>query len=245
MDNSIYVTLSRQMTLRNELNVIANNVANVDTPGFKVEQMLLRVEPGATAKSADGPPTVNFVLDDGLARNFGQGVLRETNGTFDLAIEGTGFFKLSTPGGERYTRDGRFTLGPEGKLTTEDGTPVLDAGGGEIIIDPAKGQVSIGVDGSISQGTEQVGKVGVVRFESLGALEKAGDNRLRNAGNQTAQPATNAVVRQGYLESANVNPVLEVTRLIEVTRAYERLSKILDQNADLDRRSIERLGRVS
>lgn len=245
MDNTIYVALSRQMALRNELNVIANNVANVDTPGFKLEQMLYKTEPGATAKSADGPSKVNFVLDDKVARDFGQGALRQTGSPFDLAIEGTGFFRVSTSGGERYTRDGRFTLAPDGKLSAQDGAPVLDPSGREIVIDPSKGQVAIGKDGTVTQGTEQVGKIGIVRFESLASLEKTGENRLKNVLNQTPRPATDATVHQGYLEASNVNSVLEITRLIEVSRSYELLSKILEQTTDLDRRSIERLGRVA
>jgi flagellar basal-body rod protein FlgF len=124
MDNTMYVALSRQMTLRRELDIVANNIANVDTTGFKVEGTLVRTEPSTGAKMIDGPASLKFVIDDGVTRDFGQGTLRQTGGSFDLGIEGQGFFKIQTDAGERYTRDGRFTLSPEGKLTTEGGAAV-------------------------------------------------------------------------------------------------------------------------
>ncbi len=244
MDNAMYVALSRQMTLRRELDVVANNMANVDTAGFKVESLMVRTETENKAGTLDGPKGVKFVLDDGVARDFGQGKLSETGGAFDLAIEGQGFFRVQTPDGERYSRDGRFAMSAEGALTTQDGHPVLGEGG-EIVIDPQKGPVTIARDGTVSQGAERIGKVDVVRFDDLGGLSKGGDNLYSNTSNLQPQPAPGAVVHQGMLESANVNPILEVTRLIEVSRAYASLAKIMEQQTELSRRSIERMGRVS
>jgi flagellar basal-body rod protein FlgF len=123
MDNALYVGLSRQMTLRRELDIVANNIANANTTGFKVEELMVRTEPAKPARTAGGTNPVKFVLDDGVARDFGQGALTQTGGDFDLALEGQGFFKVSTAGGERYTRDGRFTMNPDGKLVTQNGQP--------------------------------------------------------------------------------------------------------------------------
>ena len=148
MDNALYVGLSRQMTLRRHLDIVANNIANADTAGFKTEQPLIRTEPKAPARSADGPNPIKFVLDSGLARDFSQGALRTTNAAFDLAIDGPGFFRIQTPGGQRFTRDGHFRLDETGRIVTQSGQPVLDPGGAEVIIDPRNGPVEIARDGA-------------------------------------------------------------------------------------------------
>ncbi|MCA6325611.1 flagellar basal-body rod protein FlgF [Phenylobacterium sp.] len=244
MDNALYVGLSRQMTLRRHLDIVANNIANADTAGFKTEQPLIRTEPKAPARSADGPNPIKFVLDSGLARDFSQGALRTTSAAFDLAIDGPGFFRIQTPGGQRFTRDGHFRLDETGRIVTQSGQPVLDPGGAEVIIDPRNGPVEIARDGSISQGIEQVGRVDVVTFDSLSVLEKVGDNQFRNTSNAQPQPAPGSLVRQGMLEASNVNPILQVTDLIEVTRAYESLNRMMENTQDLSRRAVERLGRV-
>jgi flagellar basal-body rod protein FlgF len=244
MDNALYVGLSRQMTLRRELDIVANNIANADTTGFKVESLLVKTEPKAPAVTLDGPKPVKFVMDTGVARDFGQGTLRTTGSPLDLAIEGQAFFKINTPDGERYTRDGHFRLDDSGKVITQNGQPVADAGGGELLIDPQKGPIAIASDGTVSQGIEQVGKIGVVRFDSLSVLEKTGDNLYRNASNQQAQAAPDARLRQGMLEGSNVNTIAQITKMLEVTRAYESMAKMMDSTASLSRDSISRLGKV-
>ena len=244
MDNALFVGLSRQVILRREMEIIANNIANMDTTGFKVESMMQRTNPAEPAVTLGGPRPVKFVAPDGVARDFGQGVLTKTGGELDMAIEGKGFFQVQTPDGPRYTRDGRFTTDPTGRLVTQAGYAVLDESGGEITIDAEKGQVSLGADGSLSQGDEQVGKVGMFAFANPGALEKAGDNLFRNSSNLAAAPSTEARLRQGFLEGSNVKPVLEITRMVEVSRAYESTAKMMDSEAELSRRTVERLGRV-
>lgn len=244
MDNALYVGLSRQVVLRREMDIIANNIANLDTTGFKVESILQKENPRAPAVTEGGPRPVKFVVADGVARDFRQGVLTTTGAPLDMAIEGEGFFQIQTPQGPRFTRDGRFTTDPSGRLVTQAGQPVLDEGGGEITIDPEKGVVSIGADGTMTQGSEQVGKVGMFDFANAGALSKAGDNLFRNVSNLQPQPAEDARLRQGMLEGSNVKPVLEITRMVEVSRAYEQTAKMMESEADLSRRSVERLGRI-
>jgi len=242
MDNALYVGLSRQILLRRELDITANNIANMDTTGFKVESLMAKTQPQAPAVTVQGPRPVKFVMADGVARDFGQGALRTTGASFDLAIEGRGFFKVTTADGERYTRDGRFRLDDRGRLTTQAGDPVTDDGGGELIVDPQKGLVSIAPDGSVSQAGERVGKVGVVAFDDLSVLEKTGDNLLKNTSNLQPQATPDAKVRQGMLESSNVKPVVEVNRMIEISRAYEQITRMMADEAELSRRSIERMG---
>lgn len=244
MDNALFVGLSRQMILRREMDIIANNIANMDTTGFKVESMIQKTNPSEPAVTLGGPRPVKFVAPDGVARNFGQGALTKTGGEFDIAIEGKGFFQIQTPDGPRFTRDGRFTTDPTGRLVTQAGHAVLDASGGEIVVDMEKGQVSVGSDGTMTQGAEQVGKIGAFAFATPGALEKAGDNLFRNTSNLQATPAADAQIRQGFLEGSNVKPVLEMTRMVEVSRAYESTARMMDSQHELSKRTIERLGRA-
>jgi flagellar basal-body rod protein FlgF len=244
MDNALYVGLSRQMVLRRQLDIVANNIANVDTTGFKVESLLQKTAPAEPAITLQGPRPVKFVGDDGVARDFGQGGLRRTDAPLDLGIEGQGFFQVTSPDGPRYTRDGRFRLDETGKLVSEGGFPVADDGGGEITLDPDQGQVSVAADGTVTQGTTRVGKIGVVKFATLSTLEKAGDNLYRNTSNQQPTQAEDVRIRQGMLEDSNVKPILEITQMIDVSRAYEQMAKIMDSNAELSKSAVQRMGRV-
>jgi len=245
MDNALYVGLSRQMTLRRELDIVANNIANANTTGFKVEDLMVRTEQAKPAKTLDGGAPVKFVMDTGVARDFTQGAMVKTDGDFDLGIDGKAFFKIQAAGGERYTRDGRFTTNPEGVLVTQSGYPVLDESGGPITIDPKLGQVAIGKDGIVSQGAVRVGKIGLVRPDDMASLAKDGDNLYRNTANTTLQPVTDAQIHQGMLESSNVQPVIEITKLIEIQRAYEGVAKMMDNTAELSRSAVERLGKAN
>ena len=246
MDNALYVGLSRQMVLKREMDIVANNIANADTNGFKFESLMTKETPGAPAFTQGGPRPIKFVSADGVARDFSQGNLRRTDAPLDLAIEGQGFFKVTTKAGDRYTRDGHFRTDDTGRLTTQNGDTVADEGGGEITIDPTKpGEITISPDGIVSQGTERIGKVGVFKFDSLSALEKTGDNLYQNASNQQASAATDAKVRQGMLESSNVNPIVQITKMIEVNRAYEQVTQMMSAQSDLSRSSVSRLGKLN
>ena len=244
MDNTLYVGLSRQMVLRRELDIVANNIANADTTGFKVESLLEKTTPSEPAFTLQAPRPVKFVGEDGVLRDFGQGGLRRTDAPLDVAIEGQGFFQVTTPSGPQFTRDGRFRLDDTGRLVTQGGLPVADDGGGEITLDPLLGPLTIAEDGTLTQGTTPVGKLGVVSFATLSTLEKVGDNLYRNTSNQQPQPSTEAKVRQGMLEGSNVQPILEITRMIEVSRAYEQITKIMDSQSELSKSAVQRMGRV-
>ena len=245
MENAAYVALSRQMTLRRELDVVANNIANADTTGFKVEQLLVGTEVGQRARNEAIKPSASFVLDNGVGRDFGQGALKQTGRDLDFGIEGEGaFFTVNDGQGDAYTRDGAFTVDPEGKLVTKAGAAV-QGDGGDIILDPARGPATVGEDGTISQQGLLVGRLTLARFEALGALSKDGDGLYRNRSNATPIEATGVKVQQGALEGSNVNPLTEITNMIEISRAYEQASKMIDSVNDLSRRSVERLGRSS
>lgn len=248
MENAAYIGLSRQMVLRRELDIVANNIANANTTGFKVEQLLLGTREGRGARNlgVDGP--ARFVLDGGVGRDYGQGPMIQTGRPLDVAIEGEGaFFRIGGAPGqpERYTRDGAFAIDPEGRLVTQRGLPVLDAGGAEILLDPTLGEPAIAPDGTISQAGQPVGQLGVVRFDVLAVLSKDGDGLYRNTSNAQPLDAADARLRQGMLEGSNVNTLAQITSLIEIQRAYESTARMIEQSNDLSRRAVERLGRVS
>jgi flagellar basal-body rod protein FlgF len=244
MDNSLYVGLSKQMVLQRQLDIIANNIANSDTSGFKVESLAETEDPKAPAFTLGGPEPVKFVMPNGVIRDFGQGALRRTDSPFDVALDGQGFFEVQTPAGPRYTRDGRFRLDPTGRLVTQDGDPV-QGGGGDIVLDPKKGPVAIAANGDVSQSGQNVGKLSVVTFDTLSALSKDGANLFRNDSNLTAQPATGASLRQGMLEGSNVQPVSQITRLIEINRAYDAITSMMAQTGQLATSAVQRLGSLN
>ena len=245
MENAAYIGLSRQMTLRRELDLVANNIANADTTGFKVEQMLVGTEIGQRARNHAIRPSASFVLDKGVGRDFGQAALKQTGRDLDFGIEGEGvFFTVTTPTGPAYTRDGAFTMDPTGLLTTQDGNPV-QTDGGELVINVEEGPISVGQDGTVTQAGEIIGRLSVVRFEELSVLEKGGDNLYRNTSNLQPMEAADAQIRQGMLEGSNVNTLIEITNLVEINRAYERITRMIENTNDLSRRAVERLGKVS
>lgn len=246
MDNVAFVALSRQLNLQSDLDITANNLANLDTAGFKVENLIVNAYPAKPSKTDQILTPTAFSLDTAVGRDFTQGSLSRTGNDYDLAIEGAGvFFKVQTAKGERYTRDGRFTMSPGGTLQTRDGHDVLDDTGKPIQIQPNQGPPSVAPDGTISQNGQKVGKVGLARFASLSPLHKEGNNLLSSPLTTPPLPATDAKVRQGMVEGSNVNPIRQMTHLIEVQRAYERVSKISDANFQLSRDSVKRLGAVS
>ena len=249
MDNALYVGLSRQMTLHRQLDIAANNLANVDTAGFKVESLMLQVDPLKGKSGArDGLGPVKYNLDNGVARNFGQGGLEQSGNTYDLALDGDGFFTIQTAQGNRYTRDGRFTVDSQNRLVTKGGDPVVDAGGSGITLDPTASAPSVSKDGVVSQTdshgkVSQVGRLSAVRFANLSGLTKVGDNLYTS--DETPQAAKDVGIRQGMVEKSNVQPMIEITSLIEITRAYERVTQMMSANQDLSRSAIERLGKAA
>jgi flagellar basal-body rod protein FlgF len=243
MDNTLYVGLSRQMTLQRALDVTANNLANVDTAGFKVENLMVKTD-ALSAKSVSSSDPIKYVVDNGVARNFGQGGLEQSSNPLDVGIEGDGFFTVQTASGNRYTRDGRFGINNQNQLVDRQGDPVLSNGGAPIALDPQKTDIAIAKDGTVSQNGLSVAKLGVSRFANLAALKKQGDN-LYDAPGVTPTIATDARVHQGMVERSNVQPVLEITNLIAITRAYERITQMTSQTEDLSDSAVQRLGKAA
>jgi flagellar basal-body rod protein FlgF len=250
MDNTMYVGLSKQILLQRELDIVANNLANVDTTGFKVEEMVDATDPASPAMSVGVTQPVQFAVANGVARDFTQGGLTQTNAPLDLAISGSGFFQVQTASGPRFTRDGRFATNAQSQLVTQNGDPVLDASGSPISINPQGSPPVIGRDGTITQtvagqtGAQVVGKVGVVTFPDLSALSKQGDGLYSLTTNQAPQPATGAVIQQGMLEGSNVQPIIQITDMIRINRAYEMVSQLLTSTADLSSTALQQISSI-
>ncbi len=241
MDNSLMLGLQTQRVLQRRMDIAANNLANVATAGFKADGIVLDEADRTNAHAEEDPRNIRFVRDIGLMRDMRQGPIAITGNPLDVAIEGDGFFMVQGPNGPLYTRDGAFTLNGAGQLVTSEGRAVLNAGGAPIAFDPQGESPTIGRDGAISVGGVEVGRVGATSFANPSALQKVGDN-LWSAEGQATTPFEGLIV-QGAIEGSNVRPVVELTRLLEISRAYQSAARIVSGSDDLRQRAIERLGR--
>ena len=247
MDNSLLVSLSHQLASYRAMDVIANNIANAATPGFKresakFEEFVAMMRP---AEGQTGMQAVSFVKDAGVMRDSSQGNVEQTGATYDVALASPGFFQVQTPTGMRYTRDGHFSLNNEGNLVTSQGYAV-QGDGGAITVAPTDGQVIIAPDGTMSSVlngvTNLLGKIKVVDFANSDALTKQGSNLYTTL--QTPNTPANVNIRQGALEASNVQPVIEISHMIEVSRAYEATASLSKSQEDLMRQAIDKLGQM-
>ncbi len=214
MEHAGYTTLSRQSGLAREMQIVANNIANAATTGFRAEGLIfseyvLSVDVGASLSMGQG----------NIRRtSFEQGALTQTGGTFDFAIEGDGFFLIETPDGERLTRAGAFSPSAAGDLVTADGARVLDAGGAPLFVPPGT-QISVSPDGTVSANGDPFGQIGIVRPIDPSDMVREGGVMFRSDSGY--EPAETARVMQGFVENSNVNAIQQLSRMIEVQRAYE------------------------
>jgi flagellar basal-body rod protein FlgF len=251
MQNALLIGLSRQTILERQLDVIANNVANVNTAGYKADNSLFEehLTSGAHEDNFVGSDRrVSFVQDRGTFRDFSQGAVEQTKNPLDVAIDGSAFLVVQTPAGERYTRDGGMQLNNVGQLVTVAGNPVLGTGG-PIVFQPTDHDINVTPDGTITvvEGngrTDSIrGKLRLVSFSDAQQLLKEGLN-LYTAGEGSAQPDIKSTVRQGFIEKSNVNAVAEMSRMIEVSRAYTQIATLLQQQSDLHKNAIQQLADV-
>ncbi|MEL6693076.1 MAG: flagellar hook-basal body complex protein [Pseudomonadota bacterium] len=222
MSNSIYTTLARQDGLLKEMQVVANNIANTNTSGYKTDRAIFAEYVMATGQET---PSLSMGGLAGHSFDLTQGTVKFTGGQFDLAIQGEGFFALETDNGQRLTRAGAFQISAEGELVTGDGAKVLNEGNSPIQIPPEAENVTIAGDGTISSAGQIIGQVGI--FTPTGQLQRETDTRFVADGG--VQPVEGAAVLQGALEASNVSPVLEMARMIEVHRAYEAGQTLMEQ----------------
>ncbi len=236
MENGIYIGISRQTALRRQMDVVANNLANVNTPAYRAERMVFKefmVQPSKQSAA------YSFVQDVGQYRSTENGPITQTGNELDVALNGEGYFVVDTPAGERYTRHGRFQLDANGFVVTTEGHQVLtDAG--PIQIPPQSTSISINGDGSISTEFGPLGSLRVVTFEDDQEPQR-GANGLYTT-EQDPQAANDVQIVQGSLEQSNVVAVLEITRMMEISNAHNSLQKMLQNEDERNRTMIRRLG---
>jgi len=238
MQGAIYVGLSGQIALEQRLETIAHNVANSSTAGFRAEEVKFE-----TVMSRVPPNPVAFVSSGGTYLSRQTGDIVRTDDPFDVAVQGDVWMSIDVAGKQVYTRDGRLMMNTNGDLQSISGNPILDVGGAPIVLNPAGGAPNISRDGTITQNGQQIGAIGLYRIE-----EDAKLTRAENSGVIPNRPATAALdfsnigVVQGFTERGNVNPVTEITRLIEVHRAFEALTNSMAAEDTTMQTAIRELG---
>jgi flagellar basal-body rod protein FlgF len=242
METTSYIALSRQAALRREMDVIAHNVANMNSTAYKGEKMMF-VE--HLSKSRDDlsfiPRKLSFTRDVAQYRNLSEGAIKTTGNTFDVAIRGDGYFVVEKQDGtSNYTRNGSFTMDATGQLVTQAGDPVMSNGGAPIFFTPQDTNITISADGTISTNNGVIGRLRVVSFED------GQDLKLEQGGllstDQAPQDIQRPTVVQGALEGSNIQPVIEMARMIEVHRTYDSVKNFIESEDSRQRKMIDQLG---
>jgi flagellar basal-body rod protein FlgF len=244
MQNALLIGLSRQMTLERQMDVIANNVANANTNGFKADHSLFEEYLNSNAREDNfvgSDRRVSYVQDRGTFRDVGQGPMEPTKNPLDMAISGNAYFAVQANGAERYTRDGKFSLNSTGQLVTSDGNLVLGTSG-PITFQPTDHDINVAPDGTVTvlEGTAKNDSIrGKIRMASFDDPAK-----LTKLGAAVPQADTKSTVQQGYVEKSNVNSVGEMSRMVEVMRSYTAIANLLQQQSDMHKSAIEKLADV-
>ena len=249
MQNALLIGLSRQVALSRELDVVANNIANINTTGYKADGALFEEYLSSAARSGQAQGRVSYVRDRGTWHDLSTGPIERTGNPLNVAIDGNAFLVVQTARGERYTRNGALQINGTGQLVTSEGDAVLgDAG--PIVFQPTDNQVTFSKDGTISvrEGTSKTdsarGSLRLVAFESAQQLQKDGSSTFAAAGDAQPRPTKASRVIQGSIEKSNVRGVVEMSRMIEVTRAYTQLATILQQQSDQGQQNLNKLAEV-
>jgi flagellar basal-body rod protein FlgF len=255
MENAVLIGLSRQIALSRELEVVANNIANVNTTGYKADNAVFEEYLMPVARDGDFPGSdrrLSFSQDRATWHNFDPGPVRPTGNPLDAAIDGDAFFVVQTARGNRYTRNGAFQINNLGELVTLSGDRVLSDSGAAIQFQPNDHSIMINADGGITarEGPNATsdslrGRLQLVRFDGLQQLTKDGGNTFAAPANAVPQPATgNTRIIQGSLEQSNVRAVVEMSRMIEVSRTYSQIQSLLQAAGEQRRSAIEKLAEV-
>lgn len=243
MENVLLIALSRQQALKRELDVIANNVANVATNGFKrrssdSREFQMPVASADTFKRG-ADRRVSFVVDRGTPLDISAGTLEPTGNPLDIAVGGDSYLVVQTPQGERYTRNGALMLNAQGQLVNSDGHAIIGEQG-PFTFGNEERDIRIATDGTVSSTNGSRGRLRLVRFKDQQVLRNAGANLFTT--NVRPEPALQARVQPGFIERSNVRPVVEISRMIEVTRQYQNVANLMNRTDETRRSAIQRLG---
>jgi flagellar basal-body rod protein FlgF len=237
MENSGHISLSNQMVMRRQLDVVANNLANITTNGYRAERLVFAEQ----VRQTQNGDNLSFVQGLATVRDLTEGQKASTGGDLDLAIAGRGFFEVEGEAGPYYTRDGAFRLDNDGELVTRDGHKVMGEGGSPIRLAEADGPVAIAKDGTISAGDGPLGKIKIVAFADEHGLVKLRGG-LYDASDESPEAAEDFEIMQGFLEKSNVVGIAEMNRMMQIVQSYKSASKLIDEEHERQRRAIEVLG---
>ncbi len=244
METTSYIALSRQGALRREMSTIANNLANMNTTSYKGERLMF-VDHVTRSKSGDfiADQRLSFTCDVASYRDIAEGPIEQTGNPLDVAIHGDGYFVVQAKDGtQQYTRNGSFRLDNTGQMVTQAGQPVLTAAGAPIFFAPEDTNIMITGDGTISTENGQIGKLQIVTFNQPLNLQRAANGMYTT--DQLAVPVDRPEVAQHALERSNVQGVLEMTRMIEVSRRYKSTQGLIDKEDERIRKAINELAKV-
>lgn len=241
MDIASNVATSRLVAQQRALDVVADNLANANTPGFKTERVQFSdwLSKQSSGTTPPGGSPIAYAQDRATWREQRAGTISHTGNPFEVAVTGDGYFTVNTPRGPRLTRDGRFGLLPSGTIADTAGNAVLDSNGQPIQLAPTDTNISIAGDGTVSSQNGQIGKIGVVRPTNPMLLSAEG-NTLFLSGSTTT-PVASPALEQGAIEESNVQPVLEMTRMMDGQRQFEFLAQFVQAESDRQQNSIDKL----
>ncbi|MBC9032572.1 flagellar hook-basal body complex protein [Sphingomonas sp. JC676] len=245
MDISSYVLLSQEQALRRRLDVTANNLANMNTVGFKREQPVFREYVEKTDSTVKPAKQTSFVLDYGAVHDVTAGAFQVTGNPLDVMIDGPGYLAVEAPGGgTAYTRAGFVKVLETGELATSGGQRLLGEGGKPITVSPEDaGKLSIGSDGTVSGANGPIGRLTVTVFDEAN-MDPRGDGMFNGTSGRELTAAETSL-KSGGVEGSNVNAITETTDMIEILRAYQTSQHISDSMSDMRKNAIDKLGRVS
>jgi flagellar basal-body rod protein FlgF len=238
MQSALYVSLSGQVALEKRLETIANNLANMKTAAFRADAVKFET---AMSRAASQPVAFASPGDNFISRK--PGSVTQTGNALDVAVVGNTWMAFTGSSGTVYTRDGRMQIGSNGELQTVAGYPVLDAGGTPVLVDPEGGPLTIARSGAITQGTNQVGQLGLFEIPAAAKLERYGNSGvIPDRAATAALDFVNTGFEQGFVESSNVDPLSELTQLMTASRAFQSVSSLIDSSEGTMQNAIRSLG---
>ena len=244
MENIGYIGLSQQVALKQQMELVANNIANMSTPGYKQQNVMFEEFLVEGDKKNIDQGKMSQVMDRATWRDTMQGPLSMTNNPLDLGLNGSGYFEMDTPGGPRYTRAGNFALNDLGEIVNAKGHKLMSEDNRPIVIPEGAGQITVDVNGVVSTEQGEVARIKLTAFENEQAMIETGDG-LYKSGNNKEIETEGLSVTQGSLEGSNVNSVLEMTKMIEITRTYQSVQRMIQGDHDRIRSSIRTLSDVN
>ena len=241
MENPTYIALSKLEAQQRTMDVVAGNIANVNTVGYKAERVLFSdfLVKQKDAYTAPGGRTLSFTQDRATYRDHSTGTLTQTGNPLDLALGSNGFFSVQTANGVRLTRSGRFGLRADGTVADSSGNALLDTGGSPIQLPAGDSHIQVAADGTLSAETGRIAQVGVVEVGDFNQLFPEGGKLFRS--NVTPQPAVKPHVVQGSLEESNVQPITELTQMMQTEREFQFISQFVSSEADRQQSAIDKI----